>query len=192
MRKNTDRTTTANNRMKIIKTAITLFGEKGVERTSLADIAKEVGISKGTLYYYYSTKNDLIFDITEIHMEKITSGIFSLIEKNKGDVTWVGMMKLLFDSLLKSETRSRLHLYLIQEVLSGNVELKNRFIQTYNQWFKMVEDGFKMITSKDTDISIQARIFVSVIDGLIIQASIGTDEIPLDNILAVISKIIDD
>ncbi|MBU1169988.1 MAG: TetR/AcrR family transcriptional regulator [Proteobacteria bacterium] len=181
-----------NNRKKIIDTASHLFGEKGIEKTSLADIAKEVGISKGTLYYYYATKNDLIFDITEVHMEKITGGIFSLIEKNKGDVSWKGMMKLLVESLLKSETRTRLHLYLLQEVLSGNPELKKRFIRTYNQWFKMVEDGYKMITSSSKDISVQARILVSVIDGMIIQASIGVNDVSLDSILAEISKIIDD
>lgn len=192
MKKKIDRAATANNRDKIIATAIHLFGERGVDKTSLADIAREVGISKGTLYYYYSTKNDLIFDITNVHMEKITGEIFSIIEKNKGEVSWKEMIKLLFESLLTSETRSRLHLYLIQEVLSGNTELKERFIRTYHQWFKMVEDGYRMLTSHTHDISVQARILVSVIDGLIIQSSIGIEDAPLDRLLAELTKILED
>jgi len=39
-----------------------LMTERGVTDTSLADIAGEVGISKGTLFYYYSSKNDLVYD----------------------------------------------------------------------------------------------------------------------------------
>ncbi|GAB6095556.1 TetR/AcrR family transcriptional regulator [Desulfatiferula olefinivorans] len=191
MKNKSDRAATANNREKIIGTAIHLFGERGVEKTSLADIAKAVGISKGTLYYYYSTKNDLIFDITDVHIEKITGEIFSIIETNKGEVNWKEMMGLLFESLLKSETRSRLHLYLIQEVLSGNTELKDRFILTYSQWFKMVAEGYRMITGQDLDIPVQARILVAVIDGLIIQAAIGMQDIPLTQMLGELTKMLD-
>ena len=60
--------------LNIIKVATELIGKKGVEKTSLADIAREAGISKGTLYYYYPTKNDirtckLVFEIAFIDLE---------------------------------------------------------------------------------------------------------------------------
>jgi AcrR family transcriptional regulator len=181
-----------NNRSKIIETAIRLIGEKGVEGASLADISKEVGISKGTLYYYYTSKNDLIFEITEIHMEKITQGLFSLIEKNQKGTSLKDLLTLLIERLLQSETRTRLHLYLIQEVISGNQELKQRFIKTYNQWFKLIEDASNLLNLKIKDISVYSRILVSVIDGLIIQASIGTGEICIDEIASDLSRLVID
>jgi AcrR family transcriptional regulator len=191
LKNKSERPATVNNREKIIATAIHLFGERGVDKTSLADIAREVGISKGTLYYYYSTKNDLIFDITDVHIKKITREIFSIIETNKGDVSWKEMVGLLFESLLKSETRSRLHLYLIQEVLSGNAELKDRFILTYTQWFTMVAEGYRMLTGLDLDLSAQTRVLVAVIDGLVIQTAIGMQDIPLERLLKEITKILE-
>lgn len=191
MKNKSERPATVNNREKIVATAIHLFGERGVDKTSLADIAREVGISKGTLYYYYSTKNDLIFDITDVHIKKITREIFSIIETNKGDVSWKEMVGLLFESLLKSETRSRLHLYLIQEVLSGNAELKDRFILTYTQWFTMVAEGYRMLTGLDLDLSAQTRVLVAVIDGLVIQTAIGMQDIPLERLLKEITKILE-
>ena len=36
----------------IIDTASAFFADRGVYGTSLGDIAKSLGISKGTLYYY--------------------------------------------------------------------------------------------------------------------------------------------
>ena len=191
MEKKPSRKAKSNNRNKIIEAAIRLIGEKGVEGTSLADIARDVGISKGTLYYYYSIKNDLIFDITQDHMDKITENIFSLIEENKGKISWQDMIKLLIEMLLKSETRTRLHLYLIQEVLSGNEDLKKRFVETYTHWFQMIQDGYEILSTRKKDLTVHARILVSVIDGLIIQASMGISDVPLELIIQELARLID-
>jgi AcrR family transcriptional regulator len=179
-----------NNREKIIKATIELIGEKGVDGTSLADIARKVGISKGTLYYYYSSKNDLIFDITEVHMNQITNDIFSLIEKNAGDVSWQEMVSILFKTLLQSDTRSRLHLYLVREALSGNEALNQRFKKTYKQWFDLVEDGYFKITSDAKDLSAQSRLFVAVIDGFVIQTMLGVDDFDIEKTVRLLSQII--
>lgn len=43
----------------ILENAIAEFGEKGLERTSVSDIAKLSGVSVGVLYKYYENKDDL-------------------------------------------------------------------------------------------------------------------------------------
>ncbi len=180
------------NKAKILKSAIRLIGANGVDGTSLSDIAKDVGISKGTLYYYYSTKNDIVFDITSAHMTKVTENIFGLIEKNKGDVPWKEMLKILFKTLLKSETRTRLHIYLIREILGGNEKLREQFQSTYLNWFKMVEDGYLMITGDKQDISCEARSLIAFIDGYVIQTIIGVKEVNIDETIEKLSRIIDE
>lgn len=179
------------NKDRILNSAMALIAEKGVEGTSLADIAKDVGISKGTLYYYYSTKNDLVFDIASYHVDKITESMFELIEKNLGDVTWEEMLSILFSSLLKLETRTKLHHYLIGEILRGNDNLKKRFIVTYRQWFDMMEEGFALITNNKQKLSNEARSLVAVIDGLIIQSILGIGDFQVDDIVKVASRMID-
>ncbi len=191
LQKRPEKKSRINNRENIIEAAIKLIGEKGVEGTSLADIAKEVGISKGTLYYYYSSKNDLIFDITKEHVDKVTSNIFSMIEMNRIEASLEETLKLLIGTLLKSETRTRLHLYLVQEIMSGNEDLKQRFIETYQRWFKMIQDGHFLLTSNPKELSVQARILVAIIDGLIIQNSIGAGDIPLDEIVRVTTRLLE-
>jgi len=44
----------------IIETAIELFAEKGFHNTSISEIAKKAGISKGLMYNYYESKEDLL------------------------------------------------------------------------------------------------------------------------------------
>jgi AcrR family transcriptional regulator len=52
-----------------VRTAATnLFHDRGYEGTSVEDIARALGILKGSLYYYISSKEDLLFGIvSEVH-----------------------------------------------------------------------------------------------------------------------------
>lgn len=44
----------------IIEAADRLFYEQGFETTSFADIAKEVGLSRGNFYYHFKTKDEIL------------------------------------------------------------------------------------------------------------------------------------
>jgi TetR/AcrR family transcriptional regulator, cholesterol catabolism regulator len=50
-------------RIEIFDTAAQVFAEKGYGATTLQDIADRVGLLKGSLYHYISTKEDLLFEI---------------------------------------------------------------------------------------------------------------------------------
>ena len=60
---------TEERRSEIVEAARTLFLSKGYEATSTVDIMKAVGIAKGTLYYHFSSKEEildaLLSDITD-------------------------------------------------------------------------------------------------------------------------------
>jgi AcrR family transcriptional regulator len=57
---------TSNNRLElIIDAAARMFDEKGYNATSTQDIATEVGLLKGSIYYYINSKEDILFRIIE-------------------------------------------------------------------------------------------------------------------------------
>lgn len=47
-------------RNEILDHAISLFVTKGYDNTSVEDIVREVGIAKGTLYYHFKSKEDIL------------------------------------------------------------------------------------------------------------------------------------
>jgi AcrR family transcriptional regulator len=49
----------------VLKTAAKIFAEKGFHRTSVRDIARATRMSLAGLYYYFSTKEELLFLIQE-------------------------------------------------------------------------------------------------------------------------------
>jgi AcrR family transcriptional regulator len=48
-------------RERIVRTALALFATRGYHNTGIADILKESGVKRGTLYHYFSSKKELGF-----------------------------------------------------------------------------------------------------------------------------------
>lgn len=64
---------------KIIAVALQLFSKKGFDNTSISDIAKEAGISKGLTYNYFNSKDELL----EATLLFILSNVVEVLEKGQ-------------------------------------------------------------------------------------------------------------
>jgi AcrR family transcriptional regulator len=174
------KTSGIDNKQKILKSAKKIFQKKGGQHTSLADIARDAGISKGTLYYYYATKAELIFDITQQHMNSITKSLLDAVEEKAATTDASEIILLVYDTIIKAESRTRLHLYLLQEAITGNELLRKRFQTAYSEWRGMIRDGLKKILKNRTDIEVLSHVFLTSITGGMIQQLLKVDELPLE------------
>lgn len=64
-------------RTQILRVATTLFREKGYHRTSLDDIADQVGFTKPAIYYYFDSKEELLFAI----VDGVVSGALERVQR---------------------------------------------------------------------------------------------------------------
>ncbi|HBW39038.1 TetR/AcrR family transcriptional regulator [Desulfosporosinus sp. BICA1-9] len=177
-------------RQSILDAASKLIAQKGVKNTSLADISKEVGISKGTLYYYYSNKNDIIYDIADIHLKQITEELLSWIDNIEQNIAPEEILKVVFERISTAETRGKLHLYLISDAVTSNEPLKQRFREKYKEWRITLEDGLrKVLKNRTADYSVLSYIILAALDGFTIQWRLGVEKIPIDGIADIFSKV---
>ncbi|EMS72650.1 TetR/AcrR family transcriptional regulator [Ruminiclostridium cellobioparum] len=58
-------------RNEILDAADQLFGEKGFDGTSTNDILEKVGIARGTLYYHFKSKEDIMDALIERHNARL-------------------------------------------------------------------------------------------------------------------------
>ena len=70
-------------RKKIIDKAWELFAKNGYEETKVEDITKDLGISKGSFYTYFATKEELLYEI----LGKIKKEIIENLENINVDQT---------------------------------------------------------------------------------------------------------
>ncbi len=64
--KTTSRTRQADaRREELLRAALRLFAERGVDGTTIADIAAATGTAHGLVYHYYASKNDLLLAVLE-------------------------------------------------------------------------------------------------------------------------------
>ncbi len=61
-----------------IDAAVELFDERGYHLTSMDDLAAEVGAAKGTLYYYFSSKEEILYLIHDQYIERLLANSQSL------------------------------------------------------------------------------------------------------------------
>jgi AcrR family transcriptional regulator len=58
----------------VLDAAARVFHEKGYEAATIQDIADEVGILKGSVYYYISSKEDVLFEVLqEVHQAALSA-----------------------------------------------------------------------------------------------------------------------
>ncbi|MBB2182927.1 TetR/AcrR family transcriptional regulator [Lachnospiraceae bacterium MD1] len=68
-------------RSEIIDTAEQLFETKGYDKCTVNDILKKVGIAKGTFYYYFKSKEEVMDAIVAKYTDIITSRAEAVLQK---------------------------------------------------------------------------------------------------------------
>lgn len=62
---------------RLVEVALRLFAEKGFESTSVQDVVSAAGVTKGAMYHYFGSKDDLLAEIyarvLRLQMERLTS-----------------------------------------------------------------------------------------------------------------------
>lgn len=108
-------------KQQIKRTAARIFTEKGFENTTMEDLVKETGLSKGGLYHYYKNTTGILYDImldgivyrNNVIMQSIADGSrwsieFLAEEMTKKAVDENELMPVYVELLLAKKRNSRL------------------------------------------------------------------------------------
>lgn len=66
----------------LLDAAQELFFTKGYKQTSIESIIKKIGVAKGTFYYYFKSKEDLLDKLTYKMSKKILEEVKKIVEKD--------------------------------------------------------------------------------------------------------------
>ena len=72
-------------RCDIALASIRLFCEKGIQQTSIDEIAKSAGVAKGTIYLYFKNKEEIVFTIWDILTQQHEEAFHKKINPNMSE-----------------------------------------------------------------------------------------------------------
>jgi AcrR family transcriptional regulator len=90
-------------RQAIMDAAIRLFSEKGFEKTSVDELAKEAGVGKSTIYGYFHTKNEIFLAFCEDQVDFVFT---DLAQKRDPDASLQEQLLTLFMGQFRYVTKN--------------------------------------------------------------------------------------
>ncbi|MFA9374556.1 MAG: TetR/AcrR family transcriptional regulator [Poseidonibacter sp.] len=70
-------------RKDIASSCLNLIHDVGIKKLTVAQVAKTAGIGKGTIYEYFENKDDIVFEIINIHIEEYHNNFLETIKDVK-------------------------------------------------------------------------------------------------------------
>jgi AcrR family transcriptional regulator len=152
---------------KILKTALELFFKFGIRHVTMDEIAKELGMSKKTIYQYYKEKDDLVNQLLENAL-KVQEKQFDDIGRVSKDP--IHEMLLISDKMREVMQNINPMFFLdLQKYYTAGFERFQRFKEEcgYQNILKNLEQGIKEgLYRADLDIHVAARFRMAQLDML--------------------------
>jgi AcrR family transcriptional regulator len=165
---------------KIIEAAQHLIAVQGVEKTSMRDIAKEAGITTGAIYYYYESKEALLYDVMDYAMA-ITSNIMEQRKGNPPPAQLLDEIARQMNKRLEGGPNSRLRFYLAYQAALGDQTLRENFAKDYAAQSERTAQLFDYVFNLENNPEDRALavLMMATLDGLNLQEFIGA--LPIEN-----------
>ena len=112
----------------ILHAALTLFMKNGIQKVSIAEIAKEAGVSQVTIYNYFESKHQLTYDVFVYYIETASSQFEELVHS---DLPFPDKIRMIMFS--KKEVAQQIHEEFYQYLMKQYSTEGNLFENLYEE-----------------------------------------------------------
>jgi AcrR family transcriptional regulator len=175
---------TEERRRQIMDAALACFARKGYHNTTMDDIVAESGLSKGTLYWYFKSKDDLFLSLVKSFFLDMRQDFENILEQH---TTASGRLRAIAQGFVQffHETEDFFSVFFefwMQSTL--NEELNQLFSNVLVQYKKVIAgiiaEGMRTGEFKAVDASQLALAVMAAYDGLAFYMMLMPDEVDLD------------
>jgi len=152
------------------------MAQNGPEGATLGCVASALGISKGTLYYYYPAKTALINDIAEYYFDSTSNLLLEWVEALPQSTTFQEGLHMLLNAFTHDEQLVQLRLWLAGEAARGNDYIRERIIVKRHEWQLLLELGALKLTGCTSDMMRRMGALIATFtDGALMQYALLGD-----------------
>ena len=142
---------------KIFETSMKLFAKKGYDATSIEEITATVGVAKGTLYYHFSSKEEIFNFLVEEGMKLLKNSIDIKIAKSNTCIDKLRAVVLIQIKIIsKYEDFMTIVLSQIWGNEPRNIMCKNKVVEYIKTIEDILKEGMKKGEIMQGDVGIMA------------------------------------
>ncbi|MEW4305943.1 TetR/AcrR family transcriptional regulator [Rossellomorea marisflavi] len=125
----------------ILLAALTLFMKNGIQKVSIAEIAKEAGVSQVTIYNYFESKHQLTYDVFVFYIDSASSQFEELVHS---DLPFPDKIRMIMFS--KKEVAQQIHeefyQYLMKQYSTEGNVFENLYEEKVVPYFsQLIQEG---------------------------------------------------
>lgn len=152
------------NRQRILEAADELFNARGYKAVTISDIAEELGMSKKTIYQYFTGKEEIASSVIEVFMERVAKK-FDMLEPGNNPISNI---RSLFEQI-KAEV-ARISPLFQDDIRKFLPQVHQRLRDMRAEKFKKIEDcirvGQQLGQVKETvDAHLATIVFLEALQG---------------------------
>lgn len=167
-------------RARILHSAVECFSKNGFDRTRMDEISLSADVSKGTLYNYFNSKEELFHALCDDSLELLKIQLDTLFNSSKNDL--ISSAELFYENFQKIQKEGTALVFF--EALSEstrNPKLQKILIKHRLKIFKVVENYLQLQIDKgflkeDSNLEYLAAGLVSLFDGITAGSLLGIPE----------------
>jgi len=125
----------------IMRTAVHLFVKKGIDGTTIKDIAKEANVAEGALYRHFKSKDDLAWHLFSTNLNQFTADLMATVYPET--TAQKRIEKFVEESFTAYEQNPELYSYLILQEHSELEKYSQSYIHPGHVVMKIIKDGQK-------------------------------------------------
>lgn len=154
----------------ILNATCALLETQALADISLAQIAEAAGVSKGTLYYYYKTKGEIFFDITDRYLNEQMEDFVRWTENKEKDTSIQRLVKYVVE---RNTSSAGLRMHLFYEAQLGDTALQSKLQERYSAFHQSISQKIAERTDFPADFLTWLILLAS--DGIIVQEAIKNE-----------------
>lgn len=188
-----------NTEERILKQAMRLFFEKGYNGSTIDEISKSAGVTKGALYWYFESKEALLKRIIEEFEKRFLDNLIQAVEKVNGGTLDKFEKYIRYNAAFAYYNRELCVSFttLAGELVGAHHGIEPEIRRIYKKYqdflSKIISEGQKeKIFKKEIDPFLGALVIIAFHDGILHQWSMNRDEVNGVDYVNTFKKILED
>lgn len=160
----------------ILDTTEDLLKTKALSEISLSEIARMAGIAKGTLYYHFKNKEDILFAIMDLCLNEQWEELLAWTSDKSKDTSLPRLVKYVLE---RDTSAADMRFHFFYDATAGNEAIRQQLLKLYHDFHEIIAEKIRERT-REVSSDYLSWLVLLLSDGLLMHKLLENPEVDTD------------